>query len=857
MPPRFAGAVSPRGPARPGAASVSGGSSGGGNSLVLLFGLAVLGGITLLFSSRYIDVLTGDGTWEDSAALNAHGHEEAQVEAVLRQLEEARLHQHQNQHQHVGSSSQIRQIHSWGKHEVVTTVRSGSSPVSADSSPWRDGSESDGTSDKLAQTDDVDMAMLAVEARTDDPEEQSIAAFVDKETREELSRLREREQQRLQQQNQPRPMQHVGPSPDEPLELEAADAAPPKKKKAKFPRLSVKDLKERGLDDKLYVYRVTGRDGVAVRTKPTPIGGIRGVTTGKIVRFHKPTELIVGMQIGHAYGLWLKICDYQWAPISKKDQAGKFHPVMKLVKTISIPARLKHYWAEPIKDCSSEEYATAKARQLCEDANNVRNGVLRIMRKFKVISRDIDPDAELRAATSKKPSDGNDDSDSDGDGDGYGDSDSDNARDDSKDYSGDDSASTGLQHLDDVAYGEDDSALSDGEQTDGDSTSSDADEEGDRAEGNEDEAEADDDEGASPAYGGDPALLGDSADGDDGADSETGAGAHSDLDGSSAEPEEEEKRDPITVMRENCASIKSWAVCTRYSECAWRKLPGEAYCELDEDEPIDTASLGKLFYDPDLNWHKPTAPGADKVKYFVYQPSGGINNQRKQLENAMIICRLTNRTCIAPPIAPHSNYFYNYNRVPAKGVVSSQRLFNLRELSVAGPVQSVPEGMTFLDFVEEMEKHYTVQTVARDVRRFKPGTLLKWDERSIKRLYSRTKAQVLYFANQTMWGTLEWKGKLAGFNDRAFVNMHSTYCDHAKETARKIAEYLGDYNALHVSFGFPCSPFLSFHLLGSALLTSSAFLFAVPHRHTPTPRTNRRITDPARRQGRRGQLWQG
>ena len=93
--------------------------------------------------------------------------------------------------------------------------------------------------------------------------------------------------------------------------------------------------------------------------------------------------------------------------------------------------------------------------------------------------------------------------------------------------------------------------------------------------------------------------------------------------------------------------------------------PNLEYCEIDLNKPIDVSRLPLDMYDAakyDFN------PKDLTRKYFAYQPSGGINNQRKQLESAMMIARLTGRTCIVPPFAPHSNYFYNYNKIPPKAL---------------------------------------------------------------------------------------------------------------------------------------------------------------------------------------------
>eukprot|EP00924_Labyrinthula_sp_SR-Ha-C_P003724 maker-scaffold_3-snap-gene-3.3-mRNA-1 protein AED:0.00 eAED:0.00 QI:7/1/1/1/0/0.5/2/160/410 len=42
-------------------------------------------------------------------------------------------------------------------------------------------------------------------------------------------------------------------------------------------------------------------------------------------------------------------------------------------------------------------------------------------------------------------------------------------------------------------------------------------------------------------------------------------------------------------------------------------------------------------------------------KFFIYQPSGGFNNQRIEMQNALRFCQILNRTLIVPMAARHSN----------------------------------------------------------------------------------------------------------------------------------------------------------------------------------------------------------
>ena len=74
------------------------------------------------------------------------------------------------------------------------------------------------------------------------------------------------------------------------------------------------------------------------------------------------------------------------------------------------------------------------------------------------------------------------------------------------------------------------------------------------------------------------------------------------------------------------------------------------HCELDI--PFEVLNLSLEEYDAEFDYR--SYPG-DEQNYFVYQPSGGLNNQRVLLEHALVICQLLNRTCLVPPAAAHTN----------------------------------------------------------------------------------------------------------------------------------------------------------------------------------------------------------
>jgi len=59
----------------------------------------------------------------------------------------------------------------------------------------------------------------------------------------------------------------------------------------------------------------------------------------------------------------------------------------------------------------------------------------------------------------------------------------------------------------------------------------------------------------------------------------------------------------------------------------------------------------------------------------------------------------------------------------------------------------------------------------------------------------------LFFSNQTMWGTLEWKGSLAGWYERKMIHHAVMYPNHLKKVASQMAEKLSPYHAVHIRRG--------------------------------------------------------
>ncbi len=182
------------------------------------------------------------------------------------------------------------------------------------------------------------------------------------------------------------------------------------------------------------------------------------------------------------------------------------------------------------------------------------------------------------------------------------------------------------------------------------------------------------------------------------------------------------------------------------------------------------------------------------VEYFLYQPSGGLNNQRLQMENALVACMLLGRVCILPPLAPHTNYVRNYNEVSGSDVVSAARIFDLEALNRVVEVECVPNGISHAEFVERLEADVARVLASGGggggqklwTKRVKSGSAKgPWNEVSLRNELGGGAAKkktrpLLYFSGESMWKAFKFFGLTRRFEQRYKVLRHVTYHDDLK-----------------------------------------------------------------------------
>lgn len=195
--------------------------------------------------------------------------------------------------------------------------------------------------------------------------------------------------------------------------------------------------------------------------------------------------------------------------------------------------------------------------------------------------------------------------------------------------------------------------------------------------------------------------------------------------------------------------------------------------------------------DPMRGWY---VPG---TRYFVYQPSGGISNQRKILEWAVMVAKLLNRTLILPPIAPHTTLYKNYNKLSYDVLTPADQVMDIELLEEFIPTVTIT-GMTFIEFVGQNENKTTGQVweaLARNSLRIKRAD--QWSSSTVRKKYGNSGASVLYFKEGTMWQCFDFTRE-----EMSEVQRMVRFHPFLRRTASLLAGGInnGTYNALHIRF---------------------------------------------------------
>ena len=166
-------------------------------------------------------------------------------------------------------------------------------------------------------------------------------------------------------------------------------------------------------------------------------------------------------------------------------------------------------------------------------------------------------------------------------------------------------------------------------------------------------------------------------------------------------------------------------------------------------------------------------------RYFTYQPSGGSSNQRIVIENALLLGRALNRTVIVPQLGPHTSMWWNFNKIPLTDLLAFDALLDRERAETIAPVLPL-RGITFKRFLAVNENKTAtwrrVEWNSLGEKRQRP-----WTMADVLARFGNERADVLLFAQGTMWEAFEFDKRLAEEAQQA-VRAH-----HALRRAARLA----------------------------------------------------------------------
>uniref|UniRef100_A0A7S2RY20 GDP-fucose protein O-fucosyltransferase 2 n=1 Tax=Mucochytrium quahogii TaxID=96639 RepID=A0A7S2RY20_9STRA len=183
------------------------------------------------------------------------------------------------------------------------------------------------------------------------------------------------------------------------------------------------------------------------------------------------------------------------------------------------------------------------------------------------------------------------------------------------------------------------------------------------------------------------------------------------------------------------------------------------------------------------------------TKYFVYQPSGGMSNQRIILREAFLAAKALNRTLVVPPVGAHTSMFYNYNGLDYLRTIDPFDVFDKKRLETGVSVLGL-SNCILRRFVETNENKYG-QSWLR-VERDRKGSFKQLTTESLISDFGDVKQDVIFFAKYSMWKGFRFKVSEYDIADR-YILLHPEM----RRVARIASEKLFDnqkFSAVHIRF---------------------------------------------------------
>ena len=183
-----------------------------------------------------------------------------------------------------------------------------------------------------------------------------------------------------------------------------------------------------------------------------------------------------------------------------------------------------------------------------------------------------------------------------------------------------------------------------------------------------------------------------------------------------------------------------------------------------------------------------------KTQYFIYSPSGGFNNQRIELEYALMICRILNRVLIVPPMGKHSSFYGRYELLTPAQMVPMDKIFDFETIARFNP--AIPLGnQKVVAFVQSLiNRGYDVKTIFHQER-------IGWKEADVYAYLVPITSKVLFLRGAEMYH--QWD-----FNVNLAHQMYTTirFTQGIRQVAMNVIDEFfnstnREYSAIHVRMG--------------------------------------------------------
>lgn len=183
-------------------------------------------------------------------------------------------------------------------------------------------------------------------------------------------------------------------------------------------------------------------------------------------------------------------------------------------------------------------------------------------------------------------------------------------------------------------------------------------------------------------------------------------------------------------------------------------------------------------------------------KYFLYSPSGGFNNQREELTNAMEIARVLNRTLYVPMAARHTSFYSVYERLSGPAdLFPMDRILDFPHMEAYG-VRTVPLNTTVLRMAARFAKEMGPNSVEILYHPSLPNPVESWHLDDVVQL-RRFKKPLLFIRGKGFYHHWFSSGVLTR------IRKHTRYSEYLRRLSMRIVdEAIGKpFYAMHVRLG--------------------------------------------------------